>query len=175
MKFLRKALTTAILGASLMTAGYAAATVTDIATDGTKVAKTISGASFDDVFSFSLTGMADLKIGGTSPSFSIDLGEFGSIAVPGASFTGAKLTAKNGGYVSATSMDFNLGTGSFSFAATGLQAGDYLFELKGATGGSYGIGAYGLAAVAVPEPGEWAMMLAGLGMVGAMVRRRIGS
>lgn len=174
MKFLSKALTTAVLGVSLVTAGYATATTTAITLDKTPVLKTVSGTTFDDIFSFSLTGMADVTIGGSSSSFSIDLGSLGSFDIPAVSFTGARLTAKNGGLFFTSGQDFHLDNHSFSYVATDLGPGDYLFELKGTTAGSYGIGAYGLAA-AVPEPGEWAMMLAGLGIVGTMVRRRIGS
>jgi hypothetical protein len=173
MKLLSKVLSTAVVGATLMTAGYASATTTTIALDGSPTLKTDSGTTFNDVFSFTLASMADVTIGGSSSAFSIDLGSLGSFAIPASSFTGGKLSSANGGWFSVSSTDFNIGDNSFSFAATGLAAGDYLFTLKGKTNGSYGVGAYGLAAVAVPEPGEWAMMLAGLGMIGAMVRRRI--
>lgn len=175
MKMLNKMLATAVVGAGLMAAGHAAAVTapTVIATDGSPSLKVVSGATFNDVFSFSIGTAMDVQINGTSPSFPIDFGAAGALTIPAVSFTGFKLTSASGGFFSQTGTDFSIGDGTFSYSITGLEAGDYMFELKGKTNGSYGIGAYGLAALAVPEPGEWAMMLAGLGMVGAMVRRRI--
>jgi hypothetical protein len=43
---------------------------------------------------------------------------------------------------------------------------------NGAKVGPLGVGPLNLAVAAVPEPGTYAMMLAGLGMVGTVVRRR---
>jgi hypothetical protein len=176
MKILNRMLTTAVFSAGLIAAGHANAVVmapTDLAVDGSPTLKIVSGATFNDVFSFHLGYAADVEINGTSPSFDIPFGSMGSLTVPAVDFSGFKLTSATGGFFSQTGTDFSIGDGTFSYNITGLSAGDYLFELKGKTNGSYGVGAYGLAALAVPEPGEWAMMLAGLGMVGAMVRRRI--
>ena len=54
-----------------------------------------------------------------------------------------------------------------------LLAGSYHFELSGATSGSLG-GQYTFNAVTtpVPEPETYAMFLAGLGLIGAIARRR---
>ena len=54
-----------------------------------------------------------------------------------------------------------------------LSAGTYELTLTGTATGTSG-GEYHLfaSAVPVPEPGEWAMMLAGVAMMGVMVRRR---
>ena len=49
--------------------------------------------------------------------------------------------------------------------------GDYSLKLTGTGAGSWG-GMYTATLVAVPEPGEWALMLSGLGLVGLMARRR---
>jgi PEP-CTERM motif len=64
--------------------------------------------------------------------------------------------------------DSNLADG-FSFE--GLSAGNYALSLLGfsQSGGAYG-GVVG--ATAVPEPETYAMFLAGLGMLGFMIRRR---
>lgn len=60
--------------------------------------------------------------------------------------------------------------------ANGLASGNYFLEAKGwvidpSVGGSYG-GTANLVLAPVPEPGEWALMLSGLGLIGFMVRRR---
>jgi PEP-CTERM motif len=64
--------------------------------------------------------------------------------------------------------DSDLGDG-FSFA--GLSAGNYALSLLGfsQSGGAYG-GVVG--ATTVPEPETYALFLAGLGMLGFMIRRR---
>lgn len=53
---------------------------------------------------------------------------------------------------------------------TPLLAGDYFYKLvgKGTTGGSYALD----LTAAVPEPGNLALILAGMGMLGLVSRRR---
>jgi hypothetical protein len=52
---------------------------------------------------------------------------------------------------------------------TSLTAGQYVVELRGTTAGSFG---GTLSVTPVPEPDSYAMLLAGLGLLGFMVRRR---
>jgi len=63
--------------------------------------------------------------------------------------------------------DFSAGTHSFG----ALLAGDYFYtvEATGAAGGGYTLGSY---IVPVPEPGTYALLLAGLGVVAFVARRR---
>jgi len=57
---------------------------------------------------------------------------------------------------------------------TSLSAGDYFIKVTGIGAGTGGIGAYAVASqvAAVPEPESYAMFLAGLGIIGAIARRR---
>jgi hypothetical protein len=58
--------------------------------------------------------------------------------------------------------------------AKNLAYGDYFLRVVGTvspSGGAY-TGTLTLMTVPVPEPGEWALMLSGLGLIGYIVRRR---
>lgn len=64
------------------------------------------------------------------------------------------------------------------FTANGLLAGDYYYKVTGSTTGSLG-GVLALTSTTapvavVPEADTYAMMLAGLGMIGLMAKRRMG-
>ena len=63
--------------------------------------------------------------------------------------------------------------GSFFAKNDILGSGDYTAIVTGhnLTGSKTSFGA-GIDVAAVPEPGEWAMILAGLGMIGMIARRR---
>jgi hypothetical protein len=65
-------------------------------------------------------------------------------------------------------------TDSWSLSAFGLSSGYYALQVNGRVLGEGG-GAFGgdLTISPVPEPQTWAMLLAGLGMVGMTARRRV--
>ncbi|MDD5363763.1 MAG: FxDxF family PEP-CTERM protein [Gallionellaceae bacterium] len=69
----------------------------------------------------------------------------------------------------------DLVSGAISDAGV-LLGGDYIFQVKGTGFGSGNEGDYSgsffLQAAAVPEPGEWALMLSGIGLMGFIARRR---
>ena len=52
-----------------------------------------------------------------------------------------------------------------------LSAGDHFFDVRGDSG-LYGSGYNAQITAAVPEPETWAMMFAGLGLLGFMIKRR---
>jgi len=66
-------------------------------------------------------------------------------------------------------------TGSFVTGSFNLDSSAYTLLISGVTTGAHG-GGYTInmtgAAAAVPEPAEYAMLLAGLGVVGMIARRR---
>lgn len=193
MKRFSKTMVAAALGTSLMAFAHmadASATPADLSA-GTPVLNLVSGSSFDDVFSFTLTQTADVTIGGSSSAFTIDLGSLGTISIPAVDFGGNySFKTADGSAFSMNGMSYSTSASgdSFAFAVDNLSANTYLFEIKGTAGGGSsllkalsangsvpGIGVYGVAfASTVPEPSELAMMLAGLGMIGAVVRRRLG-
>ena len=65
-----------------------------------------------------------------------------------------------------------MGSGDYISASGNVPGGDYSVRLTGTATGALG-GMYTYTALAaVPEPGAYAMFLAGLGLVGFMARRR---
>jgi hypothetical protein len=59
------------------------------------------------------------------------------------------------------------------FGSALISAGSYYLKVAGTGVGQAGGNYWGTLTVSpVPEPGEWALMLSGLGLIGFMVRRR---
>lgn len=115
-----------------------------------------SGQSFSDTFLFTL---------GSSAHVYLDVATVTS-ALKGLQFSGVQLTQG-----ASVLPPVSGGLPSFDFG--NLQAGQYTLTLSGlasgVAGGSYHID---LMAQPVPEPETVALMLAGLGVMGAVARRR---
>jgi PEP-CTERM motif len=88
-----------------------------------------------------------------------------------------KVTSSDGNYQN----DLNKGSYNFTDAQSrgsfgNLDAGSYFYRVTGVATGSFG-GLYTLSStmtpLAVPEPGTLAMLLAGLGVMGLLSRRRL--
>jgi hypothetical protein len=137
-----------------------------------------NGATFADHFTFSVTG--------TSPmNFDAIVSSISRTADTGLDFTGLSLYRVGGGTGTGTggtagdtlvSTGTSLQTGSmdvWTLSSDNLQAGDYYVMVGGNlvsdTSASFG-GAVMLAPV--PEPETYGMMLAGLGVLGFLARRR---
>ena len=74
------------------------------------------------------------------------------------------------------SYSFDGTTGSTWHTTMGLTAGSYYYQITGNATGSHG-GFYSITSTVtpVPEPETYAMLLAGLGVVGSLYRRRKSS
>jgi hypothetical protein len=157
----------AALGA-LATLG-AQATTTDWGVHDTlEVSATlVSAGAFSDLILFSIPGASDI----TSTTVSNNLA--GVLNITG----GAVSLYQEAGAVDTLvgSYSFDGTTGSTGHSSLGLAAGSYYYEITGTATGSNG-GFYSLTSTvsAVPEPGAVAMLLAGLGVVGLVYRRRTG-
>lgn len=145
--------------AALLATSASAFAATDLGTLGSDpVFFNGSGSGFVfDTFTFTLSEMSNLRIDVTDLKFppTWSFGNFG-IALLDSTFN--KIGGANG-------------TDGLSFS--GLAAGTYALAVTGFTSGSMG-GAYAgvLAAAPVPEPETYALMLAGLGIVGFIASRR---
>lgn len=123
---------------------------------------------FSDKFLFSLSGANDLSALATSLKASIN---------SGLTLTGLKLGNAGGILLQGTLDVINFAPQEQAWVLqsgmTPLAAGNYFLQIDGyvaaPTGGSY---SGNLAIAAVPEPETYGMLLAGLGLVGFMLRRR---
>lgn len=126
-----------------------------------------SAGSFDHIFTFNLLNRNDV----VSIAVTNDFGKFN---INGAALQLWEETSVDGNYTNDTSV------GSFAFDSSSvgldfgkLGPGNYYYEITGTVLGSKG-GSYTLDSYIspVPEPETYAMLLAGLGMIGFSVRRR---
>jgi hypothetical protein len=158
---LKKAVATLLLISSF---GVAQAATVDFNTIDTTVTYTngdISG-SFDDIYKFTLGTRNTAVLGGLfGNSDDTTLTVTLQSSVDGLTwFTANPLVL---------TPDANTGAFSFSQTVTGLTPGNtYWFRLSGTSVG----GNYTLTLAAVPEPEAYAMLLAGLGLMGVIARRR---
>lgn len=172
----KTALTAALLLGSLVSLPASAVTIGQTVDLGdlTGLAKSVGnafgagdfGSSFEDVYVFDLSTASQSV--GTTVTINLSFG--------GANFLLSGMEIRLTDSTGATTYDWDntLDASSALQVSALLGAGnDYRFVVSGTVAGNAG-GAYGgvLQAAPVPEAGTYGMMLAGLGLVGLMVRRR---
>ncbi len=166
----------ALLALAAMGASASAANVTNWGTlgptaDVAYVTYHDAPGAIDDVYTFNIGSESDVD--GYGEEF-----EARSVTMPGATFT-----LFSGTYGSADAVQvgepFAFNNTATETMYTSLATGNYYFEILGSSdkaGSGYDFEAYanesGGGASAVPEPANIALMMAGLGMVGFLARRR---
>lgn len=145
--------------AALLATSASAFAATDLGTLGSDpVFFNGSGSGFVfDTFTFTLSELSTLRVDVTDLKFP-----------PTWSFSNLGIALLDSSFATVGS-----GNAADGLSFSGLAAGTYALALTGFTSGSMG-GAYAgvLAAAPVPEPETYALMLAGLGIVGFIASRR---
>ena len=135
-------------------------------TFGDKFKKDLQGSFFNDVFTFNVTQPSALNVVLTSQSTS---------ALTGLNLTGFGLYSSTGDtLLLGGTQELSGATDKWSLSFANLAAGAYYMKVSGdivfSTGAAFS--ANGSLVSAVPEPETYAMLLAGLGLLGCMARRR---
>ena len=196
MTKLSKVLPLALAISGALVAGSASATTSNLGTLGASVANSafvhsqfVEGTtSFEDIIKFDIAKTSTLTSAFNNLDLALDFGVFGKFALlkigdltaklwsvdPAAQAgSGAKSTVESLGTIYSQSAGKTKATASNN--SFQLGAGSYWLDITGNTNGLIG-GAYSVALNAipapVPEPETYAMLVAGLGLMGTIARRR---
>ena len=133
---------------------------------GSSFAMNNNGDTFMDHFTLSITGTVPQSLDAIVSSIS-------RTASTGLDITGLGLYSSGGSLITAGTMSSTGARDIWTLSANSLAAGSYYLQVSGSlvsdTSGSFG-GSVMLNPV--PEPETYGLMLAGLGVVGMLVRRR---
>ena len=129
--------------------------------------------SFSDVYTFNHTQLSDTVssavslflpgLGGGGSSYEITSGTLQLFSDPGGDGAAGVNTLISG---------TTYGSSNGVLAVNNVAAGDYFWMVAGDAVGTQG-GIYLYSANTIPEPGTYALMLAGLGLLGFIARRRL--
>jgi len=158
----------ASLVAAALSVGIAHAETRSVGTIGstTQVFTHTTTGSFEDTINFSITGASTLS--GAASNLLLSFGSFSALDIAGLTVNVWNNTHPYG------TINFGSFAGNNQIYSFNLPtAGDYHVDITGVANGAFG-GSYGitLSAAPVPEPETFAMLLAGLGLVGTIARRR---
>jgi hypothetical protein len=162
-----------LLAAAIATAAAfgAHATTTDWGIHGPLevVATQVGAGSFSDLVWFSIPTPSDLS--STTVANNLTLGSTQVLNINGGQVSLYKEAGATDTLLASYSFDGT--TGSTSHTVADLGAGQYYYQITGTASGNYG-GFYSLTSTVspVPEPETYALLLAGLGVVGSLYRRR---
>jgi hypothetical protein len=179
----KKSLLVALLAVatSAQAADYGSSAVS-VGTGGTSwnAALPTDGADFSDTFTFTLSAGT-----GASTRFSASFSDwaaltgnplYGTLSLPLISFS---IASADRSILATQVAGGTTGTAEAATSFSGLTAGTYTLTVKGvgvgdnADYGAYYLGStYNITVAAVPEPESYALFLAGLGLMGAVARRR---
>jgi hypothetical protein len=123
-----------------------------------EAAISVANGSFSDTFNFSLSNLSDL----VTAAGTLNFGKTKKID-----------TSFNFTLYNSSNLALGSGTSGTDFSLASLASGPYKLVVTGLATGTKG-GLYNgvLSVTAVPEPETFALMLAGLGLMGTIARRR---
>jgi hypothetical protein len=142
-------------------------------TDANAYSVTHAPGSFSDVFTFSLAEGGDTISSAVSlflPGINSEAASYNIINGTVSLFHDIDGDGVAGTNTELGSVDF--GNSNGVLAVNDVAAGSYFWTVAGEAVGANG-GLYLYAANTIPEPGTYAMMLAGLGLLGFMAKRRL--